>query len=98
MLEQRIQDRAFIGLIQKWLKAGILEEDGKIVFPVTGTPQGGVGEYLSSLCPGFVVRKGHNAPMRWGCHADAVCRRLCLLFLISPGPAEVWADDRRSPW
>ena len=42
MLEQRIQDRAFIGLIRKWLKAGILEEDGKIVFPVTGTPQGGV--------------------------------------------------------
>lgn len=42
MLEHRIEDRAFIGLIRKWLKAGILEEDGKIVFPITGTPQGGV--------------------------------------------------------
>jgi group II intron reverse transcriptase/maturase len=42
MLEQRINDRAFIGLIRKWLKAGILEEDGQVVYPVTGTPQGGV--------------------------------------------------------
>ena len=42
MLEQRIDDRAFIGLVRKWLKAGILETDGKVVHPVTGTPQGGV--------------------------------------------------------
>jgi len=42
MLEQRINDRAFLGLIRKWLKAGILEEDGRVVYPVTGTPQGGV--------------------------------------------------------
>jgi len=42
MLEQRINDRAFIGLIRKWLKAGIVEEDGQVIFPVTGTPQGGV--------------------------------------------------------
>ena len=42
MLEQRISDQAFLGLIRKWLKAGILEEDGKVVYPVTGTPQGGV--------------------------------------------------------
>jgi RNA-directed DNA polymerase len=42
MLEQRIDDRAFIGLIRKWLEAGILETDGKVVHPVTGTPQGGV--------------------------------------------------------
>jgi len=40
MLEQRIDDRRFLGLIRKWLKAGILEEDGKIVYPVSGTPQG----------------------------------------------------------
>ena len=42
MLEQRINDRAFIGLIRKWLKAGILEEDGQVIYPLTGTPQGGV--------------------------------------------------------
>jgi RNA-directed DNA polymerase len=42
MLEERVDDRQFIGLIRKWLKAGILEEDGKIKNPVTGTPQGGI--------------------------------------------------------
>jgi RNA-directed DNA polymerase len=42
MLSLRIDDRAFLGLIRKWLKAGILEPDGQIVHPDTGTPQGGI--------------------------------------------------------
>lgn len=42
MLEERIHDRAFIRLIKKWLKAGVLEPDGKVIHPVTGTPQGGI--------------------------------------------------------
>lgn len=42
MLEERINDRAFIGLIRKWLKAGIMEPEGKVIHPATGTPQGGV--------------------------------------------------------
>ena len=42
MLEQRIQDEAFLNLIRKWLRAGILEEDGRVIHPQTGTPQGGV--------------------------------------------------------
>ena len=29
-------------LIEKWLKAGVLETDGKVLHPVTGTPQGGI--------------------------------------------------------
>ena len=41
MLEQRIQDRAFIRLIKKWLKAGILDKS-EVKHPVTGTPQGGI--------------------------------------------------------
>ena len=41
MLKERIADRSFLTLIKKWLKAGILEEDGKVINPVTGTPQGG---------------------------------------------------------
>ena len=42
MLEQRIDDKRFLGLIRKWLKAGILEEDGQVIYPVTGTPQGSI--------------------------------------------------------
>ena len=42
MLAQRIADGAILNLIRKWLRAGILEEDGKVIHPETGTPQGGV--------------------------------------------------------
>ena len=42
MLEQRINDRAFLNLIRKWLKAGVLDTDGKIIHPATGVPQGGL--------------------------------------------------------
>ena len=42
MLEQRIDDQPFLRLIRKWLRAGILETDGQVVHPITGTPQGGI--------------------------------------------------------
>jgi RNA-directed DNA polymerase len=38
----RIDDRAVLGLIRKWLKAGILETDGRVLHPDTGVPPGGV--------------------------------------------------------
>jgi len=42
MLRERIQDEAFMRLICKWLKAGVMEESGEVVHPATGTPQGGI--------------------------------------------------------
>ena len=42
MLEKRVDDKAFIRLICKWLKAGVLEEAGQVIHPATGTPQGGI--------------------------------------------------------
>jgi group II intron reverse transcriptase/maturase len=42
MLEERVADRALLHLIEKWLRAGVLEEDGKVMHPATGTPQGGI--------------------------------------------------------
>lgn len=42
MLAQRIADKALLNLIGKWLRAGILEEDGRVIHPQTGTPQGGI--------------------------------------------------------
>jgi len=42
MLSRRIRDGALLRLIRKWLKAGILEEDGRVIHPELGTPQGGV--------------------------------------------------------
>jgi len=40
-LDQRVRDGVLRRTIHKWLKAGVLEE-GKVRYPDTGTPQGGV--------------------------------------------------------
>jgi RNA-directed DNA polymerase len=42
MLSLRIDDRAFLRLIRKGLKAGCLSTDGQVIHPETGTPPGGV--------------------------------------------------------
>ena len=42
MLKLRIDDSAFLGLIEKWLKAGILDTDGEVIHPESGSPQGGI--------------------------------------------------------
>ena len=49
MLRLRIDDRAFLRLIRKWLKVGVLETDGQVIHPETGTPQGGVVTLLTKL-------------------------------------------------
>lgn len=41
LLELRIDDKPFLRLIRKWLKAGILEPDGAVNHPEKGSPQGG---------------------------------------------------------
>ncbi len=51
MLEQRIDDKPCLRLIPKWLKAGMLEEDGKGRHPATGTPQGGWSRRSWRTCP-----------------------------------------------
>ena len=43
MLEQRIDDKAMLGLVAKWLRAGVLEESGETIqATLDGTPQGGI--------------------------------------------------------
>jgi RNA-directed DNA polymerase len=64
MLEKRIEDRLFLNLIRKWLKAGILETDGSVTHPATGTPQGGIVSpilaniYLHSVLDVWVQETG----------------------------------------
>jgi group II intron reverse transcriptase/maturase len=42
MLGERIDDKALLWLIKKWLDAGVLDTDGKVLHPETGSPQGGI--------------------------------------------------------
>jgi group II intron reverse transcriptase/maturase len=41
LLRQRVRDGVLLRLIDKWLKAGVLD-DGDLTYPEAGTPQGGV--------------------------------------------------------
>jgi RNA-directed DNA polymerase len=59
MLAERIDDQALLRLIKKWLKAGVLDTDGKVLHPVTGTPPGGV---VSPLLANVYL---HDAWDRW---------------------------------
>src|SRR5262249_46071347 len=40
LLRQRVRDGVLLRLIDKWLRAGVLE-DGELTYPEAGTPQGG---------------------------------------------------------
>jgi len=76
MLEQRIDDRNMIRLIRKWLKAGILETDGKILHPVTGTPQGGVASaILANVYLHYVLDLWFEKAVKPNCEGAAyLCR------------------------
>ena len=76
MLEQRIDDQAFIRLIKKWLKAGILNPDGMVEHPSTGTPQGGiVSPVLANIYLHFVLDIWFEKVVKPHCDGEAyLCR------------------------
>jgi len=56
MLQSRIQDEALIGLLRKWLRAGVLLPDGEIQNPERGTPQGSIiSPILSNIYLHYVL-------------------------------------------
>ena len=75
MLELRINDNAFIRLIKKWLKAGILD-DNKVMHPVKGTPQGGiVSPVLSNIYLHYVLDLWFTKVIKPQCEGQAyICR------------------------
>jgi RNA-directed DNA polymerase len=72
MLGERIEDRAFLGLIRKWLRAGILDTTGAILHPVTGTPQGGVvSPVLSNVYLHYVLDLWFEKVIKPQCRGEA---------------------------
>ena len=59
MLELRIADKAFLRLIKKWLKAGVLDTDGMVKhphrMPSRRRHQSCISEHLPTLCTRFMV-------------------------------------------
>lgn len=78
MLEERIDDRPFLRLIRKWLKAGVLEEDGEVIHPQTGTPQGGcISPILANIYLHYVLDLWFARRVKARCRLRAyMCRYL----------------------
>jgi len=97
MLEQRINDRAFTGLIRKWLKAGILEEDGQVVFPVTGTPQGGVvSAVLANIYLHYALDLWFEKIVKPHCHGDVKLMRFADDFSAAFSTVKMNGDSLKS--
>ena len=76
MLGKRVHDRAFVGLIKKWLKAGVLEDLDTVIHPVTGTPQGGViSPILANLYLHHVMDVWFEEVVKKECDGEAVMIR-----------------------
>jgi len=76
MLEERINDRAFLRLIQKWLKAGILDTSGEVIHPATGTPQGGiVSPILANVYLHYALDLWFEKRIKRECNGDALIIR-----------------------
>lgn len=76
MLELRIDDRPFLRLIWKWLKAGVLEEDGKVIHPETGCPQGSsISSMLANIYLHYMLDLWFQEVVKPRCDARAfMCR------------------------
>ena len=76
MLRERIDDRAFLRLIRKWLKAGILETDGHVVHPETGSPQGGsISPVLANVYLHYALDVWFAKVVKAHCRGEALlCR------------------------
>lgn len=71
MLEERVDDHAFLQRIRKWLKAGVLEEDGIVKVPESGTPQGGsVSPVLANIYLHYVLDLWFEKVVKRHCHGE----------------------------
>lgn len=76
LLSKRIDDKAFLNLIRKWLKAGILDTDGKVICPTAGTPQGGiVSPILSNVYLHYALDKWFEEEVKPKCSGNVTLFR-----------------------
>ena len=84
MLEERIDDKRFLRLIRKWLRAGILEETGEVVHPITGTPQGGVvSPILANIYLHYGLDLWFEKIVKRDCRGQAMMIRYCDDFICA---------------
>jgi group II intron reverse transcriptase/maturase len=76
MLEERVDDKSFLQLIVKWLRAGVLEENGGVLKPEAGTPQGGsVSPVLANIYLHYVLDLWFEKVVRTHCRGEMLMIR-----------------------
>ena len=93
MLEERIEDKQLLRLIKKWLKAGVLDTDGQVLHPTTGTPQGGiVSPVLANVYLHYALDLWFHQVIKPRCHGEACLIRFADDFVA----AFQYQDDAES--
>src|SRR5262249_12380048 len=83
-LRRRVRDGVLLRLLDKWLKAGVLE-DGSVSYPEAGTPPGGV------ITPPTILRTapfGALVKRVWAHLVDHADRFLTHVDVFDQGPKE----------
>jgi len=89
MLAERIDDEPFLRLIKKWLKAGVLDTNGQVLRPESGTPQGGiVSPVLANVYLHYALDLWFEKVFRRGCKGAAFLHRYADDFVCGFGRAE----------
>jgi RNA-directed DNA polymerase len=89
MLAERIDDQAILRLIKKWLKAGVLDTDGKVLRPEGGTPQGGIiSPLLANVYLHYALDLWFARVFQQSCHGAAFLLRYADDFVCGFGRAE----------
>src|ERR1044072_4769973 len=89
MLAERIDDEPFLRLIKKWLKAAVLDTDGQVLRPKSGTPQGGIiSPVLANVYLHYALDLWFERVFRRGCKGAAFLHRYADDFVRGFGRAE----------
>jgi RNA-directed DNA polymerase len=81
-LDRRVKDGVIRKMIDKWLKAGVLE-DGQISYPTEGTPQGGtISPLLSNVYLHYVLDEWFNDQIKPLLKGDGMLLRFADDFLL----------------
>lgn len=84
MLRERIDDARLISLIQQWMKAEVVEPDGRVVKPREGTPQGGViSPILANIYMHYVLDLWFEKVVKPKCKGRAMLIRYCDDFVVA---------------
>jgi RNA-directed DNA polymerase len=89
MLKERVEDGAFLRLIQKWLVVGVLDTNGQVLHPVSGTPQGGiVSPVLANVYQHYALDIWFEKVVKPQCQGEACLIRFADDFVCASEQAE----------